>query len=285
MTKLAFLTCSELNPNSILDDHLVKSKLEGMGHQVSSVIWDHEKNWEKFDAVIVRTTWDYQQKSQLFFQTLQTISEQSQLYNPIRLMQWNGSKLYLKELAAKGIPTIPTLWVDDLTDLEFENICQKLNCKEFIIKPTIGAGSSGLHRIKSSKDLNFDDPQLNSSKVKMIQPFLPEIQKQGEFSLIFFNQKLSHAINKLPKAGEFRSQEEFGSQITSIVPDQTILKIAEQAVATLPHKPLYARVDLVMYEKQYRVIELELIEPNLYFSTHSSAADNFINALKETSIL
>jgi glutathione synthase/RimK-type ligase-like ATP-grasp enzyme len=285
MTKFAFLTCSELNPKSILDDHLVKTKLEQMGHHVTNIIWDQEDKWEKYDCVIVRTTWDYQQKSALFFKTLQTIAQKSKLYNPLPLMQWNGSKLYLKELANQGIPTIPTLWEEKILDLNYDHVCQKLNCNKFIIKPTVGAGSSGLHLIKSASDLNFNDPQLNNSKIKMVQPFLPEIQTQGEFSLIYFNQKLSHAINKLPKLGEFRSQEEFGSLISSITPSQELLNLANQAIQSLPDRPLYARVDMVMYEQQFRVIELELIEPNLYFSTHLQAADNFIQALKNLVIL
>jgi len=285
MTKLAFLTCSELNPNSILDDHLVKTKLEEMGHQVTSVIWDQESNWKQYDSVIVRTTWDYQQKAELFFATLLTISNQTKLFNPLPLMQWNGTKLYLQELAKKGIPTIPTIWAENIDQLNFEQVCQQLKCTKFIIKPTIGAGSSGLHLIEKTSDLHFTDPMLESSRIKMVQPFLPEIQKQGEFSLIFFNQTLSHAINKLPKQGDFRSQEEFGSRITSITPSKEVLEIAQNAINSLPYSPLYARVDLVFYENEYQVIELELIEPNLYFSTHQSAVDNFIKALGEASIL
>lgn len=279
MSNIALLTCSQLNPNSILDDHLLKPLINQQGHHIHDVIWDQEHNWKQYDAVIVRTTWDYQEKSELFFKTLKEISSTTRLFNPLDLMLWNGSKTYLKELAQKGVPTIPTLWLENIHQLNFESICQQLQCQQFIMKPTVGAGSSGLHLITCQNDLKIDDHKLLSSPIKMIQPFLPEIQNEGEFSLIFFNHKFSHAINKLPKSGEFRSQEEFGSRITSISPKKELLKTAQIAIDAIPTKTLYARVDLVLFENQYRVIELEMIEPNLYFSTHPDAAHNFVNAL------
>ena len=113
----------------------------------------------------------------------------------------------------------------------------------------------------------------------LVQPFQPSIHTEGETSLIFFDRELSHAINKLPKADDFRSQEEYGSRITRTVPTDAQRAVADAALATIPEPLLYARVDLLTTDAGPAVIELELIEPALYFRMDPGASGRFADAL------
>jgi glutathione synthase/RimK-type ligase-like ATP-grasp enzyme len=113
----------------------------------------------------------------------------------------------------------------------------------------------------------------------MCQPFLPQIA-DGEISLIYFNKQFSHALLKVPKAGEFRVQEEFGGAIIALKPDEKLLAVGDKIISAVSDDLLYARVDLVPYENDFALMELELIEPALYFRTDVTAVDNFSKALK-----
>src|SRR5690606_17586137 len=114
----------------------------------------------------------------------------------------------------------------------------------------------------------------------MVQPFIREITSLGEVSLHYFNGELSHTIRKTPKAGDFRVQEEFGGLIESIPAPEGTEDIAKAAMAVIPEKPLYARVDLVSDGQKWMLIELELIEPALYFRTDKNSPARFVSAFE-----
>jgi glutathione synthase/RimK-type ligase-like ATP-grasp enzyme len=113
----------------------------------------------------------------------------------------------------------------------------------------------------------------------MVQEFLEEVRTQGEWSLIFFSGQFSHAVTKTPKPGDFRSQEEFGGEIRNRQPAKSLIQAADRALATVDPVPLYARVDGVESGGQFRLMELELIEPALYMSLAEGAAERFAAAI------
>src|SRR5690606_6689017 len=177
--------------------------------------------------------------------------------------------------------TIPTLWLASEKKIDFKDICQRLAVQKFILKPSVGAGSSGLRKIEGPEDLENLPKELTASPLMMAQPFIEGVL-QGEKSFLYFGERFSHAISKVPKEGDFRSQEEFGSKVTAYTPKPEELKLCEETLKKLPIRPLYARLDFLPTEDGLLLIELEMIEPHLYLSWNDNAAKNIGNALIKT---
>lgn len=275
MKKLCLLSCQSLD-GYIVDDELLVKELELNGeYSVSTIPWDKEADWSTLDLVIIRTTWDYAQRSEEFLKKLTFISTQTRLCNSPEVVKWNIHKGYLSELALKGAKLVPTHMFKFpgpiVVPLDWQH-------EKLIIKPAISAGSFKT-MIVTREDLKSET--LKSELFAgdwMLQPFLEEIKK-GEVSLHFFDKKFSHGIIKIPKEGDFRVQEEFGGNIQPFAPDDSLLKQAQELVNLIPFELLYARVDMLLYQGNYLLMELELIEPALYFSTNSQAVKNFKVAL------
>lgn len=268
-----FLSCDSL-AGYVVDEHLLVKELEADGHRVETLSWSKPADWSRFDAAIIRTTWDYMERPVEFFKVLEEIARQTKLFNALDTVRWNIHKRYLRELKQQGTTIVPTIFFRHDESLHLPS------GEKFVIKPAISAGSF--------KTLVMDRADIESGKHLdelfpgdwMCQPFLPEIKK-GELSLVYFNKRFSHALKKVPKEGDFRVQEEFGGAITGFVPDENLLHFADTLMSKINDDLLYARVDVVPYEGGYALMELELIEPSLYFRTHPDAARNFKKALYE----
>ncbi len=266
MKRCALLTCDSLVGFSSHEEPL-ELALSERGWQFEWVSWRKEGvSWDQFDSVLIRTTWDYTKDPDLFLKKLDEIERSTaKLFNPLSLFQWNRNKYYLKELEQKGIRIVPTEWISHFAVDTF--LSTKNSDETFVIKPQIGAGSANTFLIKDIEDKNQSSQlhNLQDSNV-MIQPFMESIQKEGEYSVHFFDQEFSHAILKKPKKGDFRSQEEFGSEIASVDLSSSDLEFCHQVIGEIPEDWLYARVDFVRdLNQQPCLMELELIEPSLYF--------------------
>ncbi len=260
MFKIAVLTCSEINENTTVDDDLCWNILKKRNIDIVEVIWDEEHDYSVYDLVLIRTTWDYQYKKELFAKKIQQISTQARLVNPANIVLWNMNKKYLVEFQEKGLPVIPSIYRENINAQEIEKLLSQKEFQEgIIIKPCVGGSSFGIQLIKSLNDFE----QVKEGQW-LIQPYLPDISSRGETSLIFFNGKFSHAIIKEPKAGEFRSQEEYGSKIYSVKPSEEQFKIANRVLDSLENVLPYARVDLIPNKDSFMLVELELIEPCLF---------------------
>ena len=274
--KILFLSCESLT-GYVSDDYLLVTELQHQGHTVETVAWTLEADWKSFDCAIIRTTWDYVSMPDAYFKKLQVISKETKLYNSIHTVEWNIHKSYLKTLENKGVTIVPTLLFKHDEDLKLPS---DWTASQFVIKPAISA--------TSYKTVVLPRDQIENQKYKnelvpgdwMCQPFVPHIT-DGEVSLIYFNKKFSHSLLKVPKAGDFRVQEEFGGAITPFTATTSLLELGQKIMQAIPEELLYARVDLVPYEGHYALMELELIEPSLYFRTHSDAAKNFTKALMD----
>nr|WP_297349874.1 hypothetical protein [uncultured Glaciecola sp.] len=280
MRKAAILTTDHLEEFFVYD-RLLEAPLKSLGWELTEVSW-HAKNhnWDQYDAVIVRSTWDYQAHCEDFLACLQVIDNSAAvLCNSMSLIEWNISKRYLKELENKGVPIIPTLWADELKESNFAAAFAKFDCDEIVIKPYISANADGTYRLTPAK-VTEQLPlimQEYKDRSAMIQPFLTSILEEGEYSLFYFNSQYSHAICKKPAKGDFRVQEEHGGQLTSIEPSKAMFAIAEQTIDALPEEALYARVDIVSLNGALMIIEVELIEPSLYFNMDDTSAEFFAN--------
>ncbi|GAA0856357.1 hypothetical protein [Aliiglaciecola litoralis] len=281
MHKLAILTTDDLEEFFVYD-HLAYEPLEKMGWSVEEVSWrDQSVDWNWYDVVVIRSTWDYQAEPEAFLRVLEQIEASSAaLENSLALVQWNISKDYLKQLESKGVPIVPTIWCDTYDYNQIVTAFEELNCDEIVLKPWVSANADHTYRLALSdvKDQAEGITSVFSKRQYMIQPFLPSVIQEGEYSLFYFGGKYSHCIIKIPKQQDFRVQEEHGGQIRSVSADPELLRASEIALAALPEKPLYARIDLIKYQAEYVVMEIELIEPSLYFNMDPESAQRFANA-------
>jgi glutathione synthase/RimK-type ligase-like ATP-grasp enzyme len=278
--KIAFLSCKDLE-GFVVDDHLLRDAFLARNDVVQEVAWDQEIDWDQFDVVLIRTTWDYSAHLPAFLEVLEKIeSSRAKLFNPLSMVRWNARKNYLQELQDAGIPTIPTLFHQGVTKGFLSHAFELFESETLVVKPVVGAGSSRTHVVTTNietEELTRIQDEIGDDDV-MVQPFIREITSKGEISLHFFGGEFSHAIRKTPKEGDFRVQEEFGGLIEFIqAPDET-MSLAKKVLEQLDEVPLYARVDLVNDSKNWMLIELELIEPALYFRMDPESPMRFLKA-------
>ncbi|NNE65555.1 MAG: hypothetical protein HKN33_03240 [Pyrinomonadaceae bacterium] len=273
MKKVCFLSTDNLEGYEI-DDDLAIGPLHDRGWHVETVPWKEKIDWAEFDAVVIRTPWDYHHTPGQFIATLETIAGSGvTLENSIELVKWNIEKTYLRSLEARGVRTVPTIYPQSVVEPKaIRQWKDRLQTEELVLKPTISATAGNTFLVSEFTD---ELKVLNGSRF-MVQPFMESIGTEGEFSLFFFDGEFSHAILKTPKKGDFRVQEDFGGQNKSIEPDDEMLGFGCGVLKELPETPLYARVDFVHDNKNKPVLmELELIEPALYFRYDEEAAESF----------
>jgi glutathione synthase/RimK-type ligase-like ATP-grasp enzyme len=279
--RCVFLTTSELEDFHIYDNLLLEP-LASYGWQVDEVSWkENNINWDQFDVVVIRSTWDYQSAPEAFIQCLEKIEASSaHLENSVDLVKWNINKGYLKELQEKQVRIVPTLWKNVFDAEEIEASYDQLNVTEIILKPLISANADFTYRLdyRSFIALRNELEVVFSNRAFMVQPFLDSIINEGEYSLFYFSGGYSHCILKRPASGDFRVQEEHGGRLSSVEPDVEMQKCGDRALAALPECPLYARIDLIRTKKGLAVMEIELIEPSLYFNMDDKSAQRFADA-------
>lgn len=262
------------------DDELLRKALAGLGAEARPTVWDEPGiDWSEFDLCLVRSTWDYHEKHREFLEWTRQVEAESSLQNPADLIAWNSEKTYLRELADAGVPTVPTVWVERDSDVDLDKLLRSRGWDEAVIKPVVDLGARNLHRVRAGDESDALISVLRRSDA-MVQPFLPSIEEQGELSLIYIDGNFSHGARKRPAPGDFRVQSIWGGTLDRADPEPDEVELADQALAQLDEPPLYARVDLVTGpDGNPCLIELELIEPNLYLTQHPPAADILAEAV------
>lgn len=280
--RLAFLTLEDRG-DFVIDDDLALEPLTALGWNPAVVSWrQRDRPWADFDAVIIRSTWDYWDDVAGFLGVLSDIDNATRLANPLDRVRWNLSKTYLRDLERDGIPIVPTEWLDSVLPDSAAACRERFGAAELVIKPVVGANGIDTFRLSATTPAATlaEVAGRFAGRAAMAQPFMRHVVDEGEFSLFFFSGAFSHAIVKIPAAGEFRSQEERGAEIRPAIPEPALMRRAEAAMATLSPPPLYARIDLVRDEAgDFRVMELELIEPSLYLRTDPGAPARFAAAI------
>jgi len=281
--RLAFLTLEEAD-GFVLDDPLAVEVLRQRGVSVEQVPWRrYPVEGPGFDAVIVRSTWDYQHDLEAFLATLDRIQASgTPIANAPSLIRWNATKTYFQDLAARGVPTVPTVFGRDLDRATLGALPSRLGASAWVLKPTVGANADDTFRLGPALDEATTTDLLTrfAHRGWMAQPFVDAVVREGEFSLFYFDGIFSHAVRKRPKPGDFRVQEEHGGHITALDPDPALHAAGESVLAALNARPLQARVDLVrLHDGTLALMELEAIEPSLYFRMHPEAPHNFARAV------
>jgi glutathione synthase/RimK-type ligase-like ATP-grasp enzyme len=278
--RIAIATCTGYDDLKV-DDELLREAFAERGAEAHSVVWDGEDpGWEEFDLCLVRSTWDYHDAYPEFLEWTRKVGAATALRNPAELIAWNSEKTYLRELAEAGTPTVPTVWIGRDSEPDAEAILAEQGWEEAVIKPTVDLGAKNLHRVRAGGG----EAQATLEAVlgrgeAMLQPFLPSLESEGELSLIYIDGELSHAVRKRPAPGDFRVQSIWGGTMEAAKPGAGEMEIGDSALSQLAEPPLYARVDLVTdLNGAACLIELELIEPNLYLSIYPNAAARLAEA-------
>jgi glutathione synthase/RimK-type ligase-like ATP-grasp enzyme len=280
--RLAVATCRDF-PQFHPDDAELIHQLPPLGITPTPSVWnDPHVPWNSFDAVLIRTVWDYYRHYGEFVAWLHRLESLGmRVVNPLRVLLWNADKRYLLDLERADVPVVPGR-ISAHADLAAQ--IRRSGLDEVVVKPTVSAGAWHTLRLRAdASDLESALAALPENREYLIQPYVPEVAGVGEWSLMFFDGSFSHAVRKRPAAGEFRVQEKLGGTVEAAEPPPAATAVAQKALAALPdlgvRGVLYARVDLVETGAGVRLMELELIEPQLYLRFGPDAARRFARAL------
>ncbi len=273
-------------PDLTPDERALLRPLAARGFRADPAVWnDPNYPWQDCDAIIIRSCWDYHLRSEEFLRWIALLeSTGCRVWNSPATIRWNLDKSYLRSLESKGIPIVPTLWCELGKTSTLKEMLRDKAWAKAVVKPRISATA---HRTRLVEARNADAGQnlleeLMAGPGAMIQQFMDGVTSEGEWSLMFFGGQFSHAVLKTAKPGDFRVQSDFGGKAHAADPPAFVLECAIRAVQAVG-QTLYARVDgivdRVSNEHLFRIMELELIEPALFLSSHPSAADRFADAI------
>lgn len=268
--KIAFV-CYEtekLSEYALQEDSMLLRFLQTKGLDVQPVQW-HNKSicWQEFDFVILKSPWDYHYQYNAFMAWLSEVNRLGvQILNPYSIVHWNSDKHYLQEMINEGFHVIPSVFLEPGKQHDLRSLFDHFKTDQLIVKPCISAGSKQTITITAE---NIGEQaatiyEMTREESFMVQPFLPQIY-EGELSYLFFHGVFSHCILKKPKAGDFRVQLGFGGTTHLQNPGENEIRKAKVFVDRFAKDCLYARVDGVMINDKFTLMELELIEPMLYF--------------------
>lgn len=240
--------------------------------------WTDPGDLRAFDLVLPLIAWGYQKEPANWYALLAALeTAQVKIANPVSILRWNSDKAYLIELADKGVAVVPTLMAQQLDSAALAMAAEHFGTANLIIKPPISGGAFGTYRMNQGDPIPAD---VAGSRM-MIQPFMPAIAAEGEYSLFYFDGEYSHAILKRPAAGDFRVQDYLGGTEAAAIPPGDAVTLAEAALNAAPAKCLYARVDMLRDENGVmRLMELELIEPSLFLQYAEDKGAMFAKAVQ-----
>lgn len=278
---LALATSAE-HADLIEDDQPLRKSLVERGADVTAAVWDDPSvDWAAFDLVVIRSTWDYWRRLEEFTAWVDRVGALTRLENPPAVVKWNAHKDYLDELQTRGVPVVPTETLPAGSAHDLGQVLRKRGWGEAVVKPAVSAGSEGTVRLVL-REAEAHQAHLDALLARgdvLVQPFVESVTQGGERSLVFFDGRYSHAVRKQAAEGDFRVQPQFGGIITPDQPPQRVKDLARSILEAAEVEPLYARVDLVRIGERWKLIELELIEPLLYFHTDSKSVHRFVDAI------
>jgi glutathione synthase/RimK-type ligase-like ATP-grasp enzyme len=249
--------------------------LKALGVEARPAVWDDPGvDWTSFAGVVIRSTWDYHRKPDAFRDWLSLLESSGiSIWNPAAMVRGNMTKSYLRSLEASRIPTVPTAWVARGEARSLDEILAERGWTSAVVKPVVSASAFRTRRVARGDpgaQQALDDVLAHSDA--MVQPYLGEVESEGEWSFVFLDGAYSHAVLKTPAKGDFRVQAEHGGSSRRLDPPPELLARAETVAAAGAKSALYARVDGVRRGRDFLLVELELVEPYLYLDAEPEAA-------------
>lgn len=265
--RVAYATCRGVKDVELLP---VLAAFGRLGVSAEAVVWDDPAvEWAGFDLVLVRSVWDYILDRPAFLAWARRTAALTRLANPVPVLERNTDKTYLRELAAAGVPVVPTAWVAPGEELA------GAPWPELVVKPTVSSGARDTVRTTDRAEALARVAALTAAgRTAMVQPYLPMVEAEGEVSLLYLGGEFSHAVRRGPMLGGWFDD-------APREPEADQLALAERVLAAVPERAelLYARVDLVRdADGGPLLIELELTEPRLFLDLCPDGPDRFAAA-------
>lgn len=279
MIDIAIATCSSYPDLSEFDRGVVP-ELAALGIRATPLVWnDARADFHAVDAVIIQSTWDCHLYPAAFLAWARCVHARTPLFNPMRLIEWNLSKSYLRRLEREGVDVTPTLWVEPGRSVDLRRELHARGWTRFVIKPAISAGANEtyVHDLTTLSEAQAALDRLCVAGEVMVQPYQSAFETEGERSYVFFENELSHVIRRPPT---LESAERSFVEPYAIDPIEHELRLARQALAAIDDVPLYARVDVATNNDGIvRLQEIELIEPSLFTSLSPGAQKRYAAAI------
>jgi glutathione synthase/RimK-type ligase-like ATP-grasp enzyme len=280
--RLALTTCARLAQGHP-DDALLATAFARRGFTAEWVTWnDATVDWTRYDVVLLRSTWDYFELPAQFHAWLDRLEALDvPLLNPPALVRWNSDKRYLAQLEAAGVPGVPSR---EATGDALAAVLADFHGRDVVIKPTVSGGAWHTVRgVVGDDGFAAELAALPRDLRYLVQPFVPEIVEEGEWSLLFFAGVFSHAVLKRPAGGDYRVQPQFGGEVLWSRPDDALVDAAQRALraaeACAGAAATYARVDGVRIDGRFALMEVEVIEPSLFLEGDAALADRLVAAV------
>ncbi|MGZ4788420.1 MAG: ATP-grasp domain-containing protein [Terriglobales bacterium] len=269
----------ELAPSERLATEVLRER----GCEVEPVVWtETEPSRVDCDVVVIRSVWDYHLDVERFLGWVDRVRERAVVLNAPETIRWNSDKRYLFDLQRTGLPVPKMVVIQRVSEVDVSRILKSHGFNEAVIKPAVSASAFETYRVNqgTAEAVQKRVRELLRSRTLLMQEFVPEISTQGEWSLMFFRGAYSHAVRKLPKPGDFRVQAEHGGGHVPDVPGETVRRVAHKVVGKFAAETLYARIDIVEGKASPLIMELELIDPELFLTSESAVT--FVSAMLST---
>ncbi|MSR46485.1 MAG: hypothetical protein EXS13_05410 [Planctomycetes bacterium] len=274
----------------VREDTFLLDACRAVGLRAERVAWSNPRfDWRTTRSACFRSTWDYFHRFGEFSAWLDRAAVATRLINDAATVRWNLDKRYLLDLARAGVPIVPTEVLERGSRLELTRRLDTARAAvgagavatALIIKPAVSGAARETWRVDAANvtALTPHLERLLAAESLLVQPFRHEIAESGELSLIVIAGRFSHAVRKLPKSGDFRVQDDHGGTVATHAATTAQIAFAERAVAAAPRPPLYARVDFIESATGPELMELELIEPELFFRFRPEAAIELARAI------
>lgn len=269
---------------AVADDQALAAALGQRGIRSQRVAWsDPDVDWEAFDGVVLRAAWDYLDDLPAFEAWLAHPALATRLVNAATLLQWNLDKRYLLTLAQQGLPVVPTRYRPAGPGFDLSAFCRASGWDEVVVKPAISASGMDTYRLRTDdRALDAELGVLSAERALLVQPFLAGVLARGEVSIMVMGGEPTHAVRKRARDGEFRVQSNHGGSVEGYQPTQAEWHFARQVVAGSPQQPAYARVDFVQSDDGPLLMELELLEPDLFLRLSPAGTEAFAATIAAT---
>jgi glutathione synthase/RimK-type ligase-like ATP-grasp enzyme len=270
--RIILATCRS-KPALTSSDALLAAELERAGATVVAAPWDTvTPAGDDPVTVCLRSTWDYHRRWSEFGRWVAGFADRNGgLWNPAETVLWNADKVYLRDLSEAGIALPRTGWFEPGERPDAEAILRNWKLSRAVLKPRISATAFGTYLVSAGQTLSDDQWKPLEASGSLIQAFVPEVESEGEISLVYVDGGFSHAVRKRPAGGDFRVQGDFGGTVEGVTSSRAVRGFGDAVLAAVSRPWLYARVDLVETDRGPLLMELELIEPDLFLTPAAAA--------------
>ena len=274
---VALATCLEL-PEPDADLAPLLAALLAVGLRAEALAWDDRRaEFTSARMTLLRSTWNYPEHPAEFLAWVERTGARGTLWNPAATVRWNAHKSYLLDLSARGVPVVPTHVVRRGEAVSLADVLRGRGWQDVVVKPAVSAGSRGTLRVRPGEEAHGEAHvrALAATEDVLVQPYVRSVEGHGERAIVTIDGEPTHAVRKSPR---FMGDAEVVSEAVPIEPDEAAL--ARRALAAAPGPLLYGRVDLARGDDGTpRLMELELIEPSLFFRQSPAALDRLVSSV------